>query len=184
VGERVFVANNAASGFDGASELTVSVWANPFVSGKVALGNLVTIDPAPTEAGANSAETKIAIELGQAKVADNTTSILQLSVNGKLVAPESTTRANTTDAWIHYVVTLKNTVTSTSLQFYVNGVLKDQGMVDGKIPPFRAPRITLGGTPGFYAYNRYLDEIAIYRRALNAVEIAALYVTPAPANCP
>jgi Concanavalin A-like lectin/glucanases superfamily len=90
--------------------------------------------------------------------------------------------------WTHYVVVFKQTPnTETSIQAFVNSVSKG-------IKPFaRAmPQIPQDAYLELGGYNNEmsrtfasaLDEVAIYKRALSDGEVAALYASRTPLNCP
>jgi hypothetical protein len=173
-----FAAISAGSGFAvNLTELTFSLWVNSFILGSARRGSLLTL--LPTQGGA---ETKIQMDLGQPLNGDITTTWVLLSINGVLRSSAGTQRTSANE-WVHYVTTIKNDGTETQIKFYVNGLLKDQTSVPGKLPPMGTPEIQLGGGR-LAAYRGKLDEVAIYGKALSDQEISALYTSVVPANCP
>lgn len=161
----------------GLTELTLSVWADPYTPGRASTGNLITIAPSPASAG-----TRIGLGLGPS--GNSTDTIVQMYANGDFRAPAGTQKANVLDEWTHYVVTMKNDAQNLSLAFYVNGILKDNASVSGTLPPMGEPEIRLGGALSAYTYRAKIDEVAVYRRALSNPEVAALYTSGKPAGCP
>ncbi|RME14461.1 MAG: hypothetical protein D6797_08815, partial [Bdellovibrio sp.] len=84
--------------------------------------------------------------------------------------------------WHHIAVTFDGSLSSNQLKLYLDGLLETEVTtvnVSSVFPPnanFEVGRI-LGpsGTPHLYNFNGYLDELAIWNKALSAEEILSIY---------
>jgi hypothetical protein len=82
----------------------------------------------------------------------------------------SAPRAVTANTWHHVVVT--RTAATQMIRFYVDGLARGTG-VSARIPAAGSNWISIGRSESGSQYvNGYLDEVAVYRRALSPVQVA------------
>jgi hypothetical protein len=82
------------------------------------------------------------------------------------------------NAWTHLV----GTFDGTTFLFYTNGVLAGSGT--GTLGPAVSAPLTIGDAGGCPGFVGFVDEVAIYNRALSAGEIQAIYTAGSAGKCP
>ena len=86
------------------------------------------------------------------------------------------TNALATGSWWHVVAT----VSSGTVQFYVNGVAKTSS--SGVTITATTHDLIIGATPAYNAFNGHIDEAAIFNSALSSSQVTAIYNSGVPAS--
>tara|TARA_R110000824_G_scaffold295288_2_gene483608 strand:+ start:146 stop:1630 length:1485 start_codon:yes stop_codon:yes gene_type:complete len=86
------------------------------------------------------------------------------------------TNALATGSWWHVVAT----VSSGTVQFYVNGVAKTSS--SGVTITGTTHDLIIGATPGYNFFNGHIDEAAIFNSALSSSQVTAIYNSGQPAD--
>jgi hypothetical protein len=82
--------------------------------------------------------------------------------------------------WYHYTTVC----TSTTISFYVNGVLASSSAITGP-PSFAGGYISIGGSGGYAPFSGLVDDLRIYNTALTAAQVQSVYSSqgdPAPSS--
>lgn len=173
------VFRETAIGLDGATELTVSLWAAPFSASSAQFGNLFGLAPVPA-----SPETQLRVVLLHAPAqADSGKVVLAISANGVLEQFPDSQRVAQPGVWTHYVVTFASAVDSTSIRLFVDGQPMGMRSIPGPLPALENARIGIGGRYALDDYHGRIDEVALYTRVLTAVEVGALHNDVARPPC-
>jgi len=80
--------------------------------------------------------------------------------------------------WYHYTVTVKSVDNSISIRLFINGNLVHSEQINQAPPSKQISTINIAWNPNgknYYARNTLIDQLRIYKRALSADEIQALY---------
>lgn len=103
--------------------------------------------------------------------------VYEPGVGGNYVTSSSFSRNN--NQWYHVALTRQGT----AFMYYLNGSLLSTTSNSVSIPPAGVP-LTIGSAEGGFYFNGMLDEIRIYKRALTASEIQAIYAAGTNGMCP
>ena len=79
--------------------------------------------------------------------------------------------------WVH----LAGTFDGSTLAIYINGVLA--GTASGTLGTSSSEPFKIGASDVYGGFNGWIDEVAIYNRALSANEIAAIYAAGSAGKC-
>ena len=173
------VFREAAIGLNGATQLTVSLWAAPLSGSTAQLGRLFGLAPVPA-----TPETRLQVVLLNAPDPGNSGQVvLAVVANGILEPFPASQRLPQPGVWIHYVVTFASDADATLVRLYIDGQPAGMRSIPGPLPSLANARIGIGGSYTIDDYHGRIDEVALYTRALNAVEVDALYDDVTPPRC-
>ena len=163
--------NLLSASFDGGGDhITVPEDASINISGDISFSAWVK-QSAQSAYGTIFAKRIVGVRINYQFVMKNSTGAIGLGHSGGWVYDGMSLPSG---SWYHVAATLD----SGTVQFYVNGVAKDQGT--GVTITGTTDDLIIGAVPGSNAFNGLIDEAAIFDSALSSSDITAIYNSGTP----